>query len=213
MEGIPIPEAMTEIDINDVRFSCATDTDDYQAVGIGPGLGRAEDTEAALLDQIDSCQTPMIVDADALNLLGEHRSYIGRLPKGSILTPHPKELERLVGKCQNSYERLTKACELAQSAGVHIILKGAYSAVITPEGKCWFNSTGNPGMATAGSGDVLTGIILGLLAQDYSPETAAVVGVFLHGTAGDLAAAFRSEESMIASDITDMLGKAFKQIK
>ncbi|MBP8872625.1 MAG: NAD(P)H-hydrate dehydratase, partial [Bacteroides sp.] len=138
-----VPEAMTEIDINDVRFSCATDTDDYQAVGIGPGLGKAGDTEAALLEQIESCQTPMVVDADALNLLGEHRSYIGRLPKGSILTPHPKELERLVGKCQNSYERLTKACELAQSTGVHIILKGAYSAVITPEGKCWFNSTGN----------------------------------------------------------------------
>ena len=117
-----VPEAMTEIDINDVRFSCATDTDDYQAVGIGPGLGKAGDTEAALLEQIESCQTPMVVDADALNLLGEHRSYIGRLPKGSILTPHPKELERLVGKCQNSYERLTKACELAQSTGVHLIL-------------------------------------------------------------------------------------------
>ena len=146
-----VPEAMTEIDINDVRFSCATDADDYQAVGIGPGLGKAGDTEAALLEQIESCQTPMVVDADALNLLGEHRSYIGRLPKGSILTPHPKELERLVGKCQNSYERLAKACELAQSTGVHIILKGAYSAIITPEGKCWFNSTGNPGMATGGS--------------------------------------------------------------
>lgn len=117
-------------------------------MGIGPGLGRAEDTEAALLDQIDSCQTPMIVDADALNLLGEHRSYIGRLPKGSILTPHPKELERLVGKCQNSYERLTKARELAKSAGVYIILKGAYSVIIAPSGKCWFNPTGNPGMAT-----------------------------------------------------------------
>lgn len=112
---------MTEIDINDVRFSCATDTDDYQAVGIGPGLGRAEDTEAALLDQIDSCQTPMIVDADALNLLGEHRSYIGRLPKGSILTPHPKELERLVGKCQNSYERLTKPVNWQKRRSIHYI--------------------------------------------------------------------------------------------
>ena len=130
-----VPEAMTEIDINDVRFSCATDTDDYQAVGIGPGLGKAGDTEAALLEQIESCQTPMVVDADALNLLGEHRSYIGRLPKGSILTPHPKELERLVGKCQNSYERLTKARELARSAGVHILLKGAYSVIIAPSGK------------------------------------------------------------------------------
>ena len=104
----------------------------------------------------DRCQTPMVVDADALNLLGEKRNYIGRLPKGSILTPHPKELERLVGKCQNSYERLMKARELAKSAGVHIILKGAYSAIVTPAGKCFFNPTGNPGMATGGSGDVLT---------------------------------------------------------
>ena len=178
-----VPEAMTEIDINDVRFSCATDTDDYQAVGIGPGLGRAEDTEAALLDQIDSCQTPMIVDADALNLLGEHRSYIGRLPKGSILTPHPKELERLVGKCQNSYERLTKARELAKSAGVYIILKGAYSVIIAPSGKCWFNPTGNPGMATGGSGDVLTGVVLALLAQGYDAETAARMAAYVHGLA------------------------------
>lgn len=99
----------------------------------------------------------MVVDADALNLLGEKRNYIGRLPKGSILTPHPKELERLVGKCQNSYERLMKARELAKSAGVHIILKGAYSAIVTPAGKCFFNPTGNPGMATGGAGDVLTG--------------------------------------------------------
>ena len=182
-----VPEAMTEIDINDVRFSCATDTDDYQAVGIGPGLGKAGDTEAALLEQIESCQTPMVVDADALNLLGEHRSYIGRLPKGSILTPHPKELERLVGKCQNSYERLTKARELARSAGVHILLKGAYSVVIAPSGKCWFNPTGNPGMATGGSGDVLTGVVLALLAQGYDAETAARMAAYVHGLAGDIA--------------------------
>ena len=104
-----VPEAMTELDISDTCFAAATDTDDYQAVAIGPGLGKAAETEAALLEQIEICQTPMVVDADALNLLGEKRNYIGRLPKGSILTPHPKELERLVGKCQNSYERLMKA--------------------------------------------------------------------------------------------------------
>lgn len=132
-----VPEAMTELDISDTCFAAATDTDDYQAVAIGPGLGKAAETEAALLEQIETCQTPMVVDADALNLLGEKRNYIGRLPKGSILTPHPKELERLVGKCQNSYERLMKARELAKSAGVHIILKGAYSAIVTPAGKCF----------------------------------------------------------------------------
>ena len=102
-----VPEAMTELDISETCFTLPTDTDDYQAVGIGPGLGRFIETESALFEQIDSCQTPMVVDADALNILGERRSYIGRLPKGSILTPHPKELERLVGKCQNSYDEST----------------------------------------------------------------------------------------------------------
>ena len=208
-----VPEAMTEIDINDVRFSCATDTDDYQAVGIGPGLGRAEDTEAALLDQIDSCQTPMIVDADALNLLGEHRSYIGRLPKGSILTPHPKELERLVGKCQNSYERLTKARELAKSAGVYIILKGAYSVIIAPSGKCWFNPTGNPGMATGGSGDVLTGVVLALLAQGYDAETAARMAAYVHGLAGDIACKKHGAMGMTAGDIVTCLPLAWRMLE
>ena len=193
-----VPEAMTEIDINDVRFSCATDTDDYQAVGIGPGLGKAGDTEAALLEQIESCQTPMVVDADALNLLGEHRSYIGRLPKGSILTPHPKELERLVGKCQNSYERLTKARELARSTGVHILLKGAYSVVIAPSGKCWFNPTGNPGMATGGSGDV---------------QTAARMAAYVHGLAGDIACKKHGIMGMTAGDIVTCLPPAWRMLE
>lgn len=208
-----VPEAMTEIDINDVRFSCATDTDDYQAVGIGPGLGKAGDTEAALLEQIESCQTPMVVDADALNLLGEHRSYIGRLPKGSILTPHPKELERLVGKCQNSYERLTKARELARSAGVHILLKGAYSVVIAPSGKCWFNPTGNPGMATGGSGDVLTGVVLALLAQGYDAETVARMAAYVHGLAGDIACKKHGVMGMTAGDIVTCLPPAWRMLE
>ena len=208
-----VPEAMTEIDINDVRFSCATDTDDYQAVGIGPGLGKAGDTEAALLEQIESCQTPMVVDADALNLLGEHRGYIGRLPKGSILTPHPKELERLVGKCQNSYERLTKARELARSAGVHILLKGAYSVIIAPSGKCWFNPTGNPGMATGGSGDVLTGVVLALLAQGYDAETAARMAAYVHGLAGDIACKKHGVMGMTAGDIVTCLPPAWRMLE
>ena len=208
-----VPEAMTEIDINDVRFSCATDTDDYQAVGIGPGLGKAGDTEAALLEQIESCQTPMVVDADALNLLGEHHSYIGRLPKGSILTPHPKELERLVGKCQNSYERLTKARELARSAGVHILLKGAYSVIIAPSGKCWFNPTGNPGMATGGSGDVLTGVVLALLAQGYDAETAARMAAYVHGLAGDIACKKHGVMGMTAGDIVTCLPPAWRMLE
>ncbi len=172
-----------------------------------------QEVQTALLDQIDSCQTPMIVDADALNLLGEHRSYIGRLPKGSILTPHPKELERLVGKCQNSYERLTKARELAKSAGVYIILKGAYSVIIAPSGKCWFNPTGNPGMATGGSGDVLTGVVLALLAQGYDAETAARMAAYVHGLAGDIACKKHGAMGMTAGDIVTCLPLAWRMLE
>lgn len=205
-----VPEAMTEVDRGIDCFTCPTDTDDYQAVGVGPGLGKADETETALLAQIDICQTPMVIDADALNLLAEHRTYIGRLPKGSILTPHPGELERLVGKCQDSYERLMKACDLAKTAGVYIILKGAYSTIITPEGKCFFNTTGNPGMATGGSGDVLTGIILALLSQNFKAKDAACLGVYVHGLAGDIAAKKKGMIGMTAGDIVNYLPMAWR---
>jgi len=205
-----VPEAMTEVDRGIDCFTCPTDTDDYQAVAIGPGLGKSDETESALLAQIGTCQTPMVIDADALNLLAEHRTYIGRLPKGSILTPHPGELERLVGKCQDSYERLMKACDLAKTAGVYIVLKGAYSAIITPEGKCFFNTTGNPGMATGGSGDILTGIILALLAQNFKAEDAACLGVYVHGLAGDIAAKKKGMIGMTAGDIVNYLPMAWR---
>ncbi|MCD8184462.1 MAG: NAD(P)H-hydrate dehydratase [Bacteroides sp.] len=208
-----VPEAMTEIDLNETCFACPTDTDDYQAVGVGPGLGKSGEAEAALLEQIENCLTPMVVDADALNVLGEHRKYIGRLPKGSILTPHPKELERLVGKCQNSYERLMKARELATASGVHIILKGVYSVVITPSGKCLFNTTGNPGMATGGSGDVLTGVVLALLAQGYDAETAATLATYVHGLAGDIAYKKQGAIGLTASDIVTYLPLAWKLLE
>lgn len=208
-----VPEAMTEIDPSETCFACPTDTDDYQAVGVGSGLGTSEETEAALLELIDACQTPMVVDADALNILAGNRKYIGRLPKGSILTPHPKELERLVGKCQDSYERLTKARELAQASGVYIILKGAYSAVITPEGKCYFNTTGNPGMATGGSGDVLTGIVLALMAQGYAPQDAACLGMYVHGLAGDIACKKHGVMGMTAGDIVKYLPLAWRMME
>lgn len=207
-----VPEAMTELDVSDTCFASPTDTDDYQAVGVGPGLGQSAETEKALLELIESCQTPMVVDADALNILGRNRSYIARLPKGSILTPHPKELERLVGKCQNSYERLMKARELAETAGVHIILKGAYSAVIAPSGKCCFNITGNPGMATGGCGDVLTGVLLALLAQGYETETAARLGAYVHGLAGDVACRKHGVMGMTAGDVIACLPEAWSSL-
>lgn len=207
-----VPEAMTELDISDTCFAAAADADDYQAVGIGPGLGQAAETVSALLEQIETCPVPMVVDADALNLLGENRSYIARLPKGSILTPHPKELDRLAGKSLNSYDRLMKARELAKMADVHIILKGAYSAVIAPSGKCWFNTTGNPGMATAGSGDVLTGVVLALLAQGYGAEASARLAAYVHGLAGDIACKKHGIVGMTAGDIASCLPLAWKML-
>ena len=209
---ISVPEAIIESDASDTYFACPTDTDDYQAVGIGPGIGRSEETEAALLEQLSGCQTPLVLDADALNILANHRHALTTLPKGSILTPHPKELERMVGKCQNSYERLMKACELARTTKVHIILKGAYSAIITPSGKCYFNSTGNPGMATAGSGDVLTGVVLALLAQGYPAEEAAKIGTYVHGLAGDFARKKQGVISMTAGDIISNLPLAWRLV-
>ena len=206
------PEAMVETDASETCFAVPTDTDDYQAVGVGPGLGRSEETEAALIEQLEHCQTPTVVDADALNILANHRHTLTHLPKGSILTPHPKELERLIGKCQDSYERLMKACELAHTAKVHIILKGAYSTIITPEGKCYFNPTGNPGMATGGSGDVLTGVILALLAQGYPAEDAAKIGTYIHGLAGDIAQKKQGMIGLIASDIVTCLPAAWRLV-
>lgn len=207
-----VPEALVEVDSHELRFTQPTHTDDYQAVAIGPGLGKAEDTEEALIEQLSNCQTPVVVDADAINILANHRHTLTHLPKGSILTPHPKELERLVGRCQDSYERLTKACELARTAKVHIILKGAYSAIISPTGRCFFNPTGNPGMATAGSGDVLTGIILALLAQGYTDENAAKIGTYIHGLAGDFARKKLGMTSLTAGDIVDSLPMAWRLV-
>ena len=207
-----VPEAMTEIDLSDTCFATAADTDDYQAVAIGPGLGKRPETVAALVEQIEAGETPMVLDADALNILGENRALLSRLPKGCILTPHPAEMDRLVGKCRNSFERLERARGLAKSADVHIVLKGAFTAVIAPDGSCRFNTTGNPGMATGGSGDVLTGVLLALLAQGYAPGDAAALGVCVHGHAGDLAAEELGQTALTAGDIVRHLPQAWQDM-
>lgn len=160
-----IPEAMTQDDIDERFFAEPIELDNYQALGIGPGLGQEDFTAQAIIDQISSSYIPTVIDADALNAFSSNRNYLNRIPKKSILTPHVKELERLVGRCSNTFERIQKAKDLASYLHCYIVLKGAWTVVITPEGKCYFNPTGNPGMATAGSGDVLTGILTSLLAQ------------------------------------------------
>lgn len=208
-----VPEAMVIPDEETAHIASATEANGYQGMAIGPGLGQHEETAAALIEQLQTTHQPIIIDADALNLLAARKEWLPVIPKHSILTPHPRELERLVGRCTNSYERLTKARELAMRLHVNIILKGNWSAVITPQGACRFNPTGGPGMATAGSGDVLTGILLALLSQGYTPEDTALMGTYLHGVAGDLAATEKGENGMIASDIVENLPLAWSKLE
>lgn len=208
-----VPEAVMQMDHEETYFSEAVDTEDFEAVGIGPGLGQQENSAIALISQLRRSGCPVVVDADALNMLANHRAWLQQLPKGIILTPHPKEFDRIAGtSCNGDFERLNKAQELAQNLQIFIILKGHYSALCMPNGRVYFNSTGNSGMATAGSGDVLTGIITALLARGYDQTDACIVGNFLHGLAGDLAAKDKGKESLIASDIIDYLPNAFKRL-
>ncbi len=209
---VSVPEAVVQLSNEETIFAEATDTEDFQALGIGPGLGQSEQTAIALISQLRRTQCPIVADADALNILANHRAWMQQLPKGIILTPHPKEFDRMEGHSADSYERLSKARNMAERLRGYVIIKGHYTAICMPDGHVVFNGSGNAGMATAGSGDVLTGMITGLLARGYKPQDACVVGVFLHGLAGDLAAQSIGEESLTAGDIIQYLPKAFKQL-
>jgi ADP-dependent NAD(P)H-hydrate dehydratase / NAD(P)H-hydrate epimerase len=213
LEGVEIlqtslPEAMclTTQEIEKIDWNI------YASVGIGPGLGTGEQAIRLLIQVLEGYDKPMVIDADALNILSQNKKLVEKLPKGSILTPHPKEYERLFGSTANSFDRLKSALAWAGKLQSVIIVKGHYSFVACPDGKGFFNSTGNAGMATAGSGDVLTGILTALLAQGYAPESAALFGVYLHGLSGDLASNAWSQEAMIAGDIINCLGIAFQKI-
>lgn len=211
---ISVPEAVLQMDSEETIFSEPVDTDYYSAMGIGPGLGTNESTAIALIAQLRRSTCPTVVDADALNILASHRAWMQQLPKDIIFTPHPRELDRLAGNTSsNCMERLDKAIELAEHLQGYIILKGHYSALCHPNGKVEFCSTGNSGMATAGSGDVLTGIITALLARGYKQADACRLGMHLHGLAGDLAAKDLGKESLIASDIIQYLPKAFLRME
>ena len=208
-----LPEAMVMTDINSSLITkIDEDVSKYDAIGIGPGLGTASETRTAIKDLLSICKKPTVIDADALNGLSIEK-FLTTLPPGSILTPHPKEFERLFGECKNDFERIDKALANAKQLTCTIVLKGHHTFIATAGGKGYFNSTGNAGMATAGSGDVLTGMITALLAQGYSSEQAAILGIYLHGSAGDFAAKEISQEAMIAGDIIDNIGNAFKQFE
>lgn len=208
-----LPEAMLSIDRFDNYFSEVPQLDLFNAIGIGPGLGKESQSQMALKLLIQQFRRPIAFDADALNILAENKTWLSYLPPNSILTPHPKEFERLTEKWKNDFEKIELLHAFSKKHHVILVLKGAHTSICLPNGQCYFNSTGNPGMATAGSGDVLTGIITALLAQGYVPKHAAILGVYLHGLAGDLAVRNIAEESLIASDIIDYLGKAFKKLQ
>ncbi len=210
---IAVPEAMVEQDQSEDFISENPVTDKFNALGIGPGLGTGKEVQRALFNILSTCTKNMVIDADAINILGMNRDWYRYLNPNIILTPHPKEFERLTEPSGDSFSRLNRQRLFSKENNCIVVLKGAFTCITTPGGQVCFNSTGNPGMATGGSGDALTGIILSLLAQDYTPENAAIAGVFLHGLAGDIAAEKSSCESLLPSDIINELGSAFRQLQ
>jgi len=209
---ISVPEAMCSTDTDADHFTEVPDLTQCNAIGIGPGIGQDPQTASALKYLLQNSKTPMVLDADALNIIAKNPTWMDLIPKDSILTPHLKEFERLVGECKNDLDRIEKARDLAITNHIHVVLKGAYTAVCSPSGKVHFNNTGNPGMATGGSGDVLTGILTGLLAQGYSSLNAALLGVYWHGKAGDKAASIQGEASLKAGDIIEHMGSAYLEM-
>lgn len=211
---VAVPEAVMQMDREETIFSDSVESNDFDALGIGPGIGQSENTAIALIAQIRRTQCPIVVDADALNILASHQAWMQQLPKGIIMTPHPREFDRMAGSASNSdYERLIRARQMAEHLQGYLILKGHYSALCMPDGHIIFNSTGNSGMATAGSGDVLTGIITGLLARGYNRGEACMLGMYLHGLAGDLAVKEVGKESLVAGDLIKYLPQAFKRLE
>lgn len=205
-----LPEAMVMTDFNSSFITkIEDDWSKYKSIGIGPGIGMASETKAMLNEVLENYKAPVVLDADALNCIASQKEMLKKIPAGSILTPHPKEFERLFGETNTEFERIELALQKSKEYSVVIVLKGHHTFIATPANKGFFNSTGNAGMATGGSGDVLTGILTGLLAQGYTTIGAAILGVYIHGLAGDMAAEKQSMEAMIAGDITDHLSYAF----
>jgi len=196
-----------------VEHSGGSEIEKYTAVAAGPGLGTAEPTRKLLAEIFAAIKRPMVIDADAINCIAMESSLLSSLPAGTIITPHPKEFDRLFPGYGNDFERIEKATSKAKELGIIIILKGHHTFIAAPVGSTFFNTTGNAGMARGGSGDVLTGVLTALLCQGYEPLQAAVLGVFIHGFAGDLAADLLGEEAMLPSDLVRLLGKAFQLIR
>lgn len=209
-----VPEAMLLPDTHRKHLSHLPDTlDRYSAVGIGPGIGTERITKTLIGQLLATANQALILDADAINLVASSEKLKAQLPKGKVIfTPHPKEFERLVGASRNAYDRLGELREFCRVYSCYIVLKGNHTAICTPEGNIYFNTTGNPGMATGGTGDVLTGIITALVAQGYTLQDACLLGVYVHGLAGDLAKQVIGEVALVASDVIHYLPQAFMRL-
>jgi NAD(P)H-hydrate epimerase len=214
--AVSLPEAIHDIDENEQYVSHIDWNrlpENISAVAFGPGLGTAKQTVSAMKDILDTVKLPLVIDADGLNMLAENKTWLAFLPPYSILTPHFAEFERLAGKPSDDFDRLERARQFAQRYSVILVLKGHHTVVTFPDGRQFFNTTGNSGMATAGSGDVLTGLLLALLAQGYDPKHAAVLGVYLHGAAGDAYVEDHAASTLIASDLPRYFSEAISRMK
>jgi len=207
-----VPEAMILTDSHEKIIRKLPLPTSWQAIGLGCGWGTDPQTAAAFQEFLQECQQPLVIDADAINILAQNPTWLALVPQNSILTPHPKEFARLFGEFASPYLRHQAQIEFSRKYQIYIVYKGHHTLITTPDGHSFFNTTGNAGMATAGSGDVLTGIITSLLAQGYSPQEASLLGVYWHGLAGDMAAQHHSQVALIARDITENLGNASSYI-
>ncbi len=205
-----LPEAMVTVDPSSRMITRFPDLKPYRVVGAGPGIGSSEPTRAMLKKLIKTSPHPLVLDADALNIISRDKKLLQKIPPNSILTPHPKEFDRLFGDSETNARRFELAHQHAREYQVILVLKGHFTGIFCPDGRVFFNTSGNAGMAKGGSGDVLTGMVTAMLAQSYPAAEAAKLAVFLHGLAGDLAAELHSEESMMPGDLIACIGKGFK---
>ena len=208
-----VPEGMVISGDQEKWLSGTINPEHFSALGFGPGAGKHDDTAKLLKHLLQDTKQPIVIDADGLNILADNPTWLAFLPENTVLTPHPGEIDRLAGTpAKSGYDRFNKALEISLKSNAVIVLKGAFTACIFPDGTVFFNSTGNPGMATGGSGDVLTGILTGLLAQNIPVKSAVLTGVYLHGLAGDIAAKEKTETGLVAGDLIEKIGDAWKEI-
>ena len=206
-----LPEAMAKMDSEEELISNISFDFEPTVIGIGMGMGTDKKTASALEAFLKKNKAPLVVDADALNIISKKKALLKLLPKHSVLTPHVKELERLVGKWPDDFDKIKKTKALAKKHDLVIVIKGANTITVFND-KLYINSSGNPALATAGSGDVLTGIITGLISQGYEPMPAAVFGVYLHGRSADIGLTDHGYEAFVASDIISYMGEAYKDL-